>query len=88
MRVFQVAVADCRAIEAVEVWAAHFEDGVGSRLGKTAAACREMRLVPAQQRRWQCPGGMRAGVVATGLEQQHRQAGAAHEVAIHCLLVH
>jgi hypothetical protein len=83
-----VAVADCRAIEAVEAWAAHSEDEAGSRLGKTAAACREIRLVTAQQRRWQYSGGMSADMVAIGLEQQHRQAGAAHEVAIHCLLVH
>jgi hypothetical protein len=49
-RVFQVAVTDCHAIEAVEALVAHFEDEAGSRLGKTAAACLEMHLVTAQQR--------------------------------------
>jgi hypothetical protein len=88
MRVFQVAVTDCRAIEVVEAWAAHFEDGAGSRVGKTAAACREMHLVTAQQRHWQSLGDMPAGVVAIELEPQHRQVDAAREVAIRCLSVH
>jgi hypothetical protein len=88
MRVFQVAVTDCRAIEAVEAWAAHFEDEVGSRLGMTAAACLERHLVTVQQRRWQYSGGMLADVVAIGLEPQGRQVGAAHEVATRSLSVH
>jgi hypothetical protein len=87
-RAFQVAVTDCRAIEAVEVWAAHFEDGAGSGLGKTTGACPEEYLATAQQRRWQYSGGMPCGVVAIGLEPQHHQVDAAHEVAIHCLSVH
>lgn len=66
MRVSQVAVVGCPAIEAVEVWVVHFEGEVGSKLGKTAAASREAGPVIGLQRRLGSLGGVPSDMVEVG----------------------
>lgn len=77
MQACPVAAMGFRAIEAAEAWVAHFGGEVGSMLGRAALQCH-----------WQSQYCKAPAEVGVEQERQHRQAVAAHEVVVRCLVGH